>query len=97
MALPVGDHPLVGGLGVLGDLPLGCASLLAVRRAVGAGGRAAGVAGFELDRADLPGHCGREAVGVVLFADEEAPEQAGNLAGERAIAIGWPRRARTRR
>jgi hypothetical protein len=70
-------------LGVLGDLALDDAALLAVEGVVVAAGTAAGVAGFELDGADLLRQGGWEGVGVVLFADEQVPEQRGHLASGR--------------
>jgi putative transposase len=83
VALPVGDGLFVSGLGVLGELALGSAALLAVEVMLASTGTAAGVAGFELDGPDLLRQGGREGVGVVLFADEQVPEQRGHLAGGR--------------
>jgi putative transposase len=90
VALPVGDGSFVGRLGVLGDLALGCSALLAVEGVLTAAGLVAGVSGLELDGADLLGHRGREGVGVVLFADEQVPEQLGHLAGGRDDRDGVP-------
>jgi hypothetical protein len=81
VALPVSDGLFVGGSGVLSELTLDDAALLAVDVVLASAGPAAGVAGFELDGADLLGQCGGERVGVVLFADEQMPEQRGHLAG----------------
>jgi hypothetical protein len=74
------DHPLVGGLGLLGELALGLAHRLA--GALDAGGRLGVLrrAGGQFELPELPVGERGLLVGVILASGEHAPEQDRQLA-----------------
>src|SRR5215216_2607918 len=78
--LPVGDDSLVGGLGLLGELALCGAHLLARRPGPRRRALQRRRAGADLEQAQLLGRQRGLPVGVVLAAREQRPEQRRELA-----------------
>ena len=78
--VPVAHAAGVGDLGLARELALGLADGVVGVPDAGGLGRVALVAGGELEAAQLLAGQRRLLVGVVLFAREQAPEQAGELA-----------------
>jgi hypothetical protein len=74
-------EPLVGDLGLFGELLLGCSHGAIDRRDPGGGLGVSRGAGFEFELAELVGGQGGLLVGVVLATGEHAPEQDRQLAG----------------
>jgi hypothetical protein len=87
--LPVADHPLVGGLGLLGELAPGLAHPLAGGPHAGSRALQRRGAGGDLEQPQLLGGQRRLPVGVVLAAREQAPEQDRELArrGNDGLAV----------
>ena len=82
--------PLVGGLGLRGELPLGLAHPLVGDPDAGRLALARRRAGGDLEPAQLLGGQRRLLVGVVLAAGEQAPEQARELARGRDDRLAVP-------
>src|SRR5215218_5304857 len=82
-ALPVGDGALVSGFGLTRERAFGFAHPLPGRPDSGVGALERRRAGADLEQAQLLLRQRGLLVGVVLLAAEQAPAQAGELAGRR--------------